>query len=135
MTKAQLRKIFDDTAYVRTGGSAEELRAAEYLQKVCRDMDLEAYLEAFPVELAKVEEAVLTIDGKEIPCKGYLLAGSGEEEVAVLPSPDLLLLPLEQYSMSSRTMTGTLRFSLDFSFSQMSSSYRPVRVTMEPSLS
>lgn len=95
MKKAQLRKIFDDTAYVRTGGSAEELRTAEYLQKVCRDMGLEAYLEAFPVELAKVEEAVLTIDGKEIPCKGYLLAGSGEVE-----APLYYLTESDRYSLS-----------------------------------
>ena len=95
MTNAQLRKIFDDTAYVRTGGSAQELRTAEYLQKVCKDMGLEAYLEAFPVELAKVEEAVLTIDGKEIPCKGYLLAGSGEVE-----APLYYLTESDRYSLS-----------------------------------
>ncbi len=95
MTNAQLRKIFDDTAYVRTGGSAQELRTAEYLQKVCRDLGLEAYLEAFPVELAKVEEAVLTIDGKEIPCKGYLLAGSGEVE-----APLYYLTESDRYSLS-----------------------------------
>ncbi|MBQ9794809.1 MAG: Zn-dependent exopeptidase M28 [Clostridia bacterium] len=95
MTNAQLRKIFDDTAYVRTGGSAQELRTAEYLQQVCGDMGLEAYLEAFPVELAKVEEAVLTIDGKEIPCKGYLLAGSGEVE-----APLYYLTESDRYSLS-----------------------------------
>ncbi len=95
MTNAQLRKIFDDTAYVRTGGSAEELRTAEYLQKVCKDMGMEAYLEAFTVELAKVEEAVLTIDGKEIPCKGYLLAGSGEVE-----APLYYLTESDRYSLS-----------------------------------
>ena len=95
MTNAQLRKIFDDTAYVRTGGSAEELRTAEYLQKACGDLGLEAYLEAFPVELAKVEEAVLTIDGKEIPCKGYLLAGSGEVE-----APLYYLTESDRYSLS-----------------------------------
>lgn len=95
MTNAQLRKIFDDTAYVRTGGSAEELRTAEYLQKVCGDLGLEAYLEAFPVELAKVEEAVLTIDGKKIPCKGYLLAGSGEVE-----APLYYLTESDRYSLS-----------------------------------
>ena len=95
MTNAQLRKIFDDTAYVRTGGSAEELRTAEYLQKVCGGLGLEAYLEAFPVELAKVEEAVLTIDGKEIPCKGYLLAGSGEVE-----APLYYLTESDRYSLS-----------------------------------
>ena len=95
MTNEQLRKIFDDTAYVRTGGSAQELRTAEYLQKVCKDMGLEAHLEAFPVELAKVEEAVLTIDGKEIPCKGYLLAGSGEVE-----APLYYLTESDRYSLS-----------------------------------
>ena len=95
MKKELMKKIFDDTAYVRTGGSAEELRTAEYLQKVCRDMGLEAYLEAFPVELAKVEEAVLTIDGKEIPCKGYLLAGSGEVE-----APLYYLTESDRYSLS-----------------------------------
>ncbi|MBR4054657.1 MAG: Zn-dependent exopeptidase M28 [Clostridia bacterium] len=95
MTNAQLRKIFDDTAYVRTGGSAQELRTAEYLQQVCKDMGLEAHLEAFPVELAKVEEAVLTIDGKDIPCKGYLLAGSGEVE-----APLYYLTESDRYSLS-----------------------------------
>ena len=95
MTNEQLRKIFDDTAYVRTGGSAQELRAAKYLQKVCGDLGLEAHLEAFPVELAKVEEAVLTIDGKEIPCKGYLLAGSGEVE-----APLYYLTESDRYSLS-----------------------------------
>lgn len=95
MTNEQLRKIFDDTAYVRTGGSAQELRTAEYLQQVCKDLGLEAHLEAFPVELAKVEEAVLTIDGKEIPCKGYLLAGSGEVE-----APLYYLTESDRYSLS-----------------------------------
>ena len=33
MDLKQLQTIFDDTAYVRTGGSKEELKCAEYLQK------------------------------------------------------------------------------------------------------
>ncbi len=95
MTKEQMQKIFDDTAYVRTGGSAEELRAAEYLRQTCVDMGMEAYLEAFEVELASVEEAVLTVDGREIPCKGYLLAGSGEVE-----APLYYLTEGDRYSLS-----------------------------------
>ena len=95
MTKEQMQKIFDDTAYVRTGGSAEELRAAEYLRQACVDMGMEAYLEAFEVELASVEEAVLTVDGREIPCKGYLLAGSGEVE-----APLYYLTEGDRYSLS-----------------------------------
>ncbi len=75
-----IKKIFSDTAYVRMGGSPEELSTAEYLQGVCRDAGLDARLEAFEVDMATVHEATLTIDGKEIPCKGYLCAGSGEVE-------------------------------------------------------
>ena len=79
--KAELiERIFADTAYVRMGGSEEELRTAEYLQGVCRELGLDARLEAFEVDMATVNEAKLTIDGREIPCKGYLCAGSGEVE-------------------------------------------------------
>ena len=79
--KAELiERIFADTAYVRMGGSEEELRTAEYLQGVCRELGLDARLEAFEVDMAPVNEAKLTIDGREIPCKGYLCAGSGEVE-------------------------------------------------------
>ena len=73
-------KIFADTAYVRMGGRPEELRCAEYLQQCCADLGLEAKLEAFDVDMATIEEAILLVDGKEIPCKGYLCAGSGEVE-------------------------------------------------------
>ena len=83
MKKELMKKMFDDTAYVRTGGSDAEKRAAEYLRQTAADLGLEAYLEPFEVELATVEEATLTIDGREIPCKGYLLAGSGEVEASL----------------------------------------------------
>ena len=75
-----IERIFADTACVRMGGSAEELRTAEYLQGVCRELGLEARLEAFEVDMATVNQATLTVDGREIPCKGYLCAGSGEIE-------------------------------------------------------
>ena len=95
MTKDLMKKIFDDTAYVRTGGSDAEKRAAEYLRQTAADLGLEAYLEPFEVELATVEEAVLTVDGREIPCKGYLLAGSGEVE-----APLYYLTEGDRYSLS-----------------------------------
>ena len=95
MTKDLMKKIFDDTAYVRTGGSDAEKRAAEYLRQTAADLGLEAYMEPFEVELATVEEAVLTVDGREIPCKGYLLAGSGEVE-----APLYYLTEGDRYSLS-----------------------------------
>ena len=80
MDVKQLEQYFIDTAYVRTGGSAEELKCAKYLQEQCKKLGGNAYLEEFEVEVADIREAKLVVDGKEIVCKGYKLAGSGEVE-------------------------------------------------------
>ena len=95
MDAKQIMKLFADTAYVRMGGSEEELKCAEYLKKCCEDMGLEAKLEAFSVDMATIQEAVLLVDGKEIPCKGYLNAGSGEVE-----APLYYLRNTDPYSLS-----------------------------------
>jgi len=95
MKSELINKIFADTAYVRTGGSAEELRTAEYLQGVCRDLGLDSRLEEFEVDMAEIQEATLTVDGKEIPCKGYLCAGSGEVEAELY-----YLTATDRYSLS-----------------------------------
>ena len=90
MDSKQIMEIFQDTAYVRTGGSPEELKCAEYLAKKCAEMGLHAELEAFEVEMASIETARLVVDGEDIPCKGYLCAGSGEVEAPFyyLPNTD-----------------------------------------------
>ena len=80
MNQKQIMDIFKDTAYVRTGGSAEELKCAQYLVGKCEEMGLKAELEAFEVEMASIETARLLVDGEDIPCKGYLCAGKGEIE-------------------------------------------------------
>ncbi len=80
MNASEIMKIFEQTAYVRMGGSAEELRTAEYLVKKCAEFGCEAKLESFDVDMATMEAATLLVDGVEIPCKGYLCAGSGEVE-------------------------------------------------------
>ena len=95
MDAKQIMKIFEDTAYVRMGGSAEELQCAEYLKKCCEKMGLEAKLETFTVDMATMQEAVLLVAGKEIPCKGYLNAGSGEVE-----APLYYLRNTDAYSLS-----------------------------------
>ncbi|MBR5446635.1 MAG: hypothetical protein IKV57_10965 [Clostridia bacterium] len=48
MNTEQIRKIFADTAYVRTGGSDAELKCAEYLKACCAELGLEAHLEPLP---------------------------------------------------------------------------------------
>ena len=86
----QIMDIFQDTAYVRTGGSPEELKCAKYLIGRCAEMGLHADLEPFEVDMATIETAQLVVDGDEIPCKGYLCAGSGEVEAPFyyLPNTD-----------------------------------------------
>lgn len=90
-----IMQIFEDTAFIRTGGSSEEYRAAQYLQKKCAEFGCHANLEAFPVDMADMEEATLTVDGKAVTCKGYLNAGSGEVE-----APFYYLRNTDPYSLS-----------------------------------
>ena len=95
MRAAEFMKIFADTAYVRMGGSPEELRAAQYLQQVCADMGMQAVLEPFAVEMSNLHEASLTVDGVQTPCKGYPCAGSAEVE-----APLYYLRSTDPYSLS-----------------------------------
>ena len=95
MDAKKIMQYFEDTAYVRMGGSQEELKCAQYLQQCCADMGLEAKLEAFEVDMATMQEAVLLADGQEIPCKGYLCAGNAE-----LEAPFYYLRSTDTYSLS-----------------------------------
>lgn len=80
MNAEQIMKIFADTAYIRTGGSPEELRTAQYLQDKIVGLGLKAEIVPFDVPMSRIQEAVLQVDGVEVTCKGYLCAGSGEVE-------------------------------------------------------
>ena len=90
MDAKSIMQIFADTAYVRMGGSAEELRCAEYLKEKCAELGLEAHIESFAVDMANMQQAELIVDGVAVTCKGYLNAGSGEVEAPFyyLPSTD-----------------------------------------------
>jgi len=95
MKPDEMMKIFEETAYVRMGGSPEERRAAEYLVAKCAEIGCEATIETFEVPMATIQEAKLLVDGEEIPCKGYLCAGSGEVE-----APLYYLRYADPYSLS-----------------------------------
>ena len=95
MNSQEIMKIFEQTAYVRMGGSAEELQTARYLQSKCAELGLTAALESFEVDMAEMQKAVLVVDGQEIPCKGYLCDGSGEVE-----APLYYLRSTDPYSLS-----------------------------------
>ncbi len=80
MELENIKRIFSEAAYIRTGGSEEELRCAKYLQAECAHFGGDARLEAFDVDMADIHKAQLLADGKTIPCKGYLCAGNGNVE-------------------------------------------------------
>ena len=95
MDAKQIMQIFEDTAYVRMGGSEAELKCANYLVGKCAEMGLAATIESFPVQMATLHNAQLICDGISIPCKGYLNAGSAEIE-----APFYYLTNTDPYSLS-----------------------------------
>ena len=91
----KINQIFADTAYIRMGGSAEELKCAEYLAGVCAEFGGKAEIQTFPVGMAKIRDAHLYADGVEVPCKGYLIAGNAD-----LEAPFYYLANTDAYSLS-----------------------------------
>ena len=88
MNKKMIREILKNTDCVHVSGSGEEKKAAEYLRSVCEGLGAKAFLEDFEVDTATVQEAVLEADGKEIPCRGYKLCGSGSAEAPLCYMPN-----------------------------------------------
>ena len=88
MNKKTVREILKNTDYIRTSGSAEEKQAADYLQGLCEAMGVTAFQESFDVDTAEILEASLAADGKEIPCRGYKLCGSGSVEAPLCYMPN-----------------------------------------------
>ena len=90
MTKEYLRAVFENTDYVHFSGTPEEERAAAYLLFLCREMDVPARMEAFPVPMAEIENTEVLADGKPVPAKGFWCCGSGtaEGEMYYMPGQD-----------------------------------------------
>ena len=90
MTAEQLRFIFENTDFVHTSGTPEELRVAEFLKSQCESLGVSARLESFRVAMADMEEASVIADGREIPCEGFRCCGSGtvEGELYYMPGQD-----------------------------------------------
>lgn len=83
-----INRILHDTAYIRVSGTEQELACARYLMGECEKLGFAARLEPFDVPMAAMKHASLTADGREIPCKGYLCAGSGEIEAPLVYVPE-----------------------------------------------
>ena len=87
MDSKKIMQILEDTAYYRVSGTEGELKAAEYLKAECDAMGFEARIEAFDVAMTDIKKAVLIADGKEIPCKGFRLAGNADLEAPLYYMP------------------------------------------------
>ena len=96
MKPNEIMQIFEDTAYVRMGGTDEELKTARYLQQKVAALGLSAEIESFPVDMADMEEDGLWVDGESITCKGYRNAGSGTVE-----APLYYLRARDKWSLSN----------------------------------
>ena len=88
MTEEKILKILKETDYVRTGGSPEELKCAEYLRTCCNELEVEARIEDFEVQMSHMKNATLVADGEELPCRGYMCSGSGSVEAPLYYMPN-----------------------------------------------
>ena len=87
MKTEHIQKIIDDLGHIRVSATKEEKYTAEYLAEECRAMGLEARVETFEVPVTTIHEAHLYADGKEVPCRGYELCGSGSVEAPLVYLP------------------------------------------------
>ncbi len=71
-------------AFERTGGSAEEAKAAEIISGFLRESGLSPKTEAFKIKKALALSARLLVGKKELPCSPYELTGSGEHEAELV---------------------------------------------------
>jgi len=76
----KVEHIFQDTGFIHKSASEEEYKVARYLKDCCQEMGAEAILEPFTVYSGEIHRAVLRVDGREIPCTGYIRSGSAEVE-------------------------------------------------------
>lgn len=95
MENRKIMELFHQTAYIRMGGTDEELRCAEYLKAQCAELGVQAAIEPFEVQMATIRQAQLLVDGREVPCEGYFNAGSAE-----LEAPLYYLSSNDDYSLS-----------------------------------
>lgn len=95
MNKKTVARIFKDTAYVRAGGTDEELRCAQYIKDTLSGYGAQAYIEPFKVPMGTIREQMLMVDEVNIPCKAYMLCDSG-----TVKAPLYYLANTDRHSLS-----------------------------------
>ena len=95
MKKKTMKKLFDELGFIRTGGSKEELKAANIIKDYIKELGVDVKLEGFEVDGDKAS-GKLIVDGKEIPCLAY----RGAKSVKELTAPFYYLSNTDAYSLS-----------------------------------
>lgn len=83
LCKERAWKTLEELSFVRVAGTAEELKAAEYLKAECEKMGIEAVIEDFEIEMPEITKAtfaVLEPEYKEYPVIGIGKSGNTGEE-------------------------------------------------------
>lgn len=76
MNISRIEQMISETAYIRPSGSPEERKCAQYLAQVCESYGVPARVENYSVPFAKMYNARLLVDGRQVACTGYLRSGS-----------------------------------------------------------
>ncbi len=94
MTVKEIKRLLQQNAYSRTGGSPQEKLCAEGIKKECEALGLSPTLEEFPVDIFQPKTAHLRVGQRELPCRGYYGAGQGsvKGKLLYLSQQDPLLL-------------------------------------------
>lgn len=95
MNKYESFKLLEKLYFVRTGGSKEELKAANILKEECEALGVEACLESFKVDGCNIKKATLKCINPdfEIECAGVGMSSSTSEEGIVAPLVYVTSLP------------------------------------------
>ena len=72
-------------AYVRTGGSNEEMKCAQFLQNEVVKFGIPCEIVPFEIDGYTIKNAKLIVDGKTIECAGVGMSGSTEPEGITAP--------------------------------------------------
>lgn len=95
MSKYESFKLLEKLYFVRTGGSKEELKAAEILKAECESLGVKAEIESFKVDGCDIKKASLKCinPDMEIECAGVGMSSSTSEEGIVAPLVYVTSLP------------------------------------------
>ena len=80
-----MQRFFDETNYVRMGGTEAELKCANYIKNEVEKLGLNAQLEHFEVQASKISECVLETPIGQIKCMGYRNSDSTAKEGLTAP--------------------------------------------------